>query len=444
MNRLIVFGLSTFLSTSVAVAWQMPTLVSPTRTAVAPELLPALPGVENVQGFDPQDLRVVWGNRRWQIVSRGQIIKEFGSREQDARQAVRILQELGINQHGLVGTNPVVMEYWLTNGKVPQGLLPSHLRTTTLELPQLRVEQKNGQWYLRDNKRVLMHLGPRASDAQQALGIIRKYQFEQVGVIGQAAPSMYVFLGRTNMMTPSLSLPAGAAGQGRQIQTTRFSRLAKNSDGTPRFEKTRTSPAVSSMAGLDQAVTPVIAPLVDQANQRRPDQARPFQWHARSHFAGQPSQVTNDRIGFDWRQVQLRQDESDWKLTAGRTVLANFGPAMNEARLALQAMRYYRFTEQWRVGGQNAYLTYYVAPGTAPRGLMFGLQGEEFKPTQLKVKKVETGYALCQGQRVVLRLREREEDARKVLDSITRANCDQLCKIGKPGQESMTLLVRSR
>src|SRR5262249_43479263 len=126
------------------------------------------------------------------------------------------------------------------------------------------------------------------------------------------------------------------------------------------------------------------------------------------------------RVPFDWRQVQLRQDHGEWKLMAGSLALADFGASAQEARLALSALRHYRFGEQWRLGGERPYLPYSPAPARAPRGVLPGLPAEEFNPEQIQLKQLETGYALCQGQRVVLRLRDREDDARKLLDTIKK------------------------
>ncbi|MFO0925761.1 MAG: hypothetical protein U0736_01830 [Gemmataceae bacterium] len=41
-------------------------------------------------------------------------------------------------------------------------------------------------------------------------------------------------------------------------------------------------------------------------------------------------------------------------------------------------------------------------------------------------------------------MRDQEADARQLLDAIKRNRYDRLCRIGTPGQEAMTFLVRTR
>jgi hypothetical protein len=404
---------------------------------------PAAPGPapEDVLTFDPPEVRVVWSNRHWQLAAAGRVLKDFGTREQEARQALRLIQELGVNQYGAIGRPRPVMEYWLADGKAPQGLLRGGLRTLPIDVRGLRVEQVNGHWCLRDGPRILFNFGEHSDDAQQALAVIRKYRFDQVGLVGQWSPSMYVFLshGPEGGANAGL-LPPGRSA--RQIDPGRFSRLAKNADGSPRFEGPRTP---SPMAGLEKVASPVVPPLADLSAQRRHEQ-QAFHWQTQPRLGPPTPQVDPDaaRVPFDWRQVQLRQDQGEWKLMAGGLALANFGPSAQEGRLALSALRHYRFGEQWRLGGERPYLTYFTAPARAPRGLLPGLPAEELNPEQLQVKQLETGYALCQGQRVVLRLRDREDDARKLLDTIKKNRFDRLCRIGEPGKEGMTFLVRTR
>jgi hypothetical protein len=287
---------------------------------------------------------------------------------------------------------------------------------------------------------VLFTFGARAEDAQQALAVIRKYRFDQVALVGQGTPSMYVFMTRAPDSAASLPATHGAAAQSRQLETPRFSRLAKNRDGTPRFEKSKAPATGTGLEGLAVAAVP---PLANHANDRTRDQPRPFQWQAPAR-AQAPALPLGDRVPFDWRQATVLQEQGEWRLKVGLTTLANFGPSAQDARLALSALRHYRFAEQHRLGGQEAYLTYYVANNAAPRGVLLGVQAVEVKPDQVEVKRVEAGYALCQGQRVLLRLRDREDEGRKLVEAIKRNRCDRLCQIGEPGKEAMTFLVRSR
>ena len=58
--------------------------------------------------------------------------------------------------------------------------------------------------------------------------------------------------------------------------------------------------------------------------------------------------------------MDLRQENGEWRLTAVGTVLASFGGDQYSARLALSAVRHYRFSERWRLGEG---FTYFLSAG---------------------------------------------------------------------------------
>jgi hypothetical protein len=414
-----------------------------TQTAAPAEAL-----VENVRHFEPSEVRLAWNNRRWQLVYRNEVLKDFGFHQQPAWQALRLIQELKINEHGTVGAPQPVMEYWLANGQAPNGPVRASLRSLPLDPAALRVEQMQGQWCLRDNQRVLFSFGAHADEAQKALGVMHKYHFSQVGVLGNGVPSMYVFLAPpegTGLLTPSQR----AAGSSRQLNVPHFSRLARNSDGTPRKEGAE--PANAPLAGVVSPLLPSVSrPAVGVTGPVQPTlttRQMPL-WHSQGRQpGGQPAMGTEvpQRVPFDWRRVEVRQGpRGEWTLGAGSLVLANFGADANQARLALAALRHYRFTEQWRVAGEPAGLTYYVANGATPRGLMLGLNGRSFLPEKLVVKQVGERWSLCSGEDVVLHVGPRANDAKQMLETIKKSKVDQVCQMGEAGKEAVTMLVRSR
>src|SRR5262245_23990729 len=414
-----------------------PTAPAPLPPSItqAPSTEPApKPFAENLHAFDPRNVQLRWNNRRWQLTHGVEVLKDFGSGEQEARQALRLVHDLRLNQHGIVGAPRPVMEYWLVAGKPPRGSAPG-VRRMSFDPNSLRVEQQQGQWCLRDSSKVLFNFLQDGDNAKHALAILQKYHFDQVGIVGSQAP-MYVLTSNATGDTPSTTSATGQRLAPKSLLTFP-SRLAKKANDSPRVESGKSSnpPAL---------VSPVIPPLTDASRMSSPDNARPSGL-ARPHpFAQAAPPTDSERVTFDWRQVQLRQHQGEWKLMAGSTVLGNFSDQVHEGRLALSAMRYYRFTEQRRLGGSQPYLSYYVVHRAAPRGVMLGIAGEELQPDNLELRQVETGYALCQGKRVVFKLRDREDDGRKLLETIKQNECDRVGRIGEPGKEAMTLLLRSK
>jgi hypothetical protein len=395
---------------------------------------------ERLRIFNPLTLQLSWSFHRWQLVDDGEVLKDFGPREQEARQALRLIRDLGLNQYGTVGSPQPVMEYWLIDGRAPQGMVRGGLRALPLVPATLRVEQVQGQWCVRDSMRVLFTFGSRANDAQQALAVMRKHAFNQVGALGLGAPSMYVFFGAGNPKELTLSSTPTQTLTPGHLAPARFSRVAKNADGTPHVQK---GPAPAG--SLEGVVSGVLPPLAQPAGGQK------TLWREQPHFGPHPGPgqaAYGDRMPFDWRQAQLRVDGGEWKLMVGKVVLARFGSNAVLARQALSALRYYRFTEQWRASGEagadgEAGGAFYLANLQAPRGMMFGLQAAELDPQKVEVKQADGGYAVVAGKQVLMRFGSNKEEAHKLAETIRHDKLDRVCKLGDPGKEAMTLLVRS-
>src|SRR5437879_20549 len=76
---------------------------------------------QNVVTFDLQRVELQWVDKHWQIVAGDMLLKDFGAREAEARQALQTIQELRLNQLGTVGAPRPIMEYWLSDGQPPHG-----------------------------------------------------------------------------------------------------------------------------------------------------------------------------------------------------------------------------------------------------------------------------------------------------------------------------------
>jgi hypothetical protein len=423
------------------------------RSAQAPlekvQPLPAFMPSECLRNFNPQALSLTWANRRWQIVQNNEVLKDFGSQEHEAREALRLLQALGVNQYGTVGFPPV-MEYWLVNGQAPRPPAHTNLRLLPLNPSKLRIDQIQGQWCLSDDQRPLFSFRSRADEARQAKSIIQKYDFSQVGLLGQGSPVMYLFFSRHQGNEPSLATAPVKQDASRQMNPPRFPRLAKDEKGNPRLEKIG-----SKNNPLGGMFSPVMPPLVTAQSVAPPGSAlaqmahltnQPAVWRNPLVAPGSApaSAAVEERMAFDHRQVLMLQHQGEWKLLVGNRVLATFSSSDQDARLALEAIRHYHFIERWQVGGEGHPLFCYLANGQSPRGILFGLHPESFEPNQVALKQSESGCNLVAGERVLLRFGERQEEAARILETIQRNKLDRLCKVGNPEHEEVAFLVRSR
>lgn len=390
-------------------------LMPTTATAQAPA-----PSPDNLSRFDYHHVELRRQDDRWQLVANGRPLKDFGRREADARQALRLIHDLRLTQHGTIGSPQPVIEYWLADGAAPRGLVRG-LRLTALDPHSTRAEQVQGQWCVRDDRQVLFQFGAHEEDAQRAAEVIRKYGFNQVGYVGQGTPSMMYFLvHHTNRDAAQGVAPSSTSTPGgdRQPLVVRPVGAAK--------------PPVQGQLPKPAAAQPLAAALPSGRQLTAPAPA--------TSAAAPPV----DRVPFDWRTVQLKHENNDWKLVSGTWTLAHFGKSERDAKLALAVFQRYHFTEQCQVGGPKPACSYYLVNGQAPRGQHFGVSGVSFRPEALAVQERDGGYVISEGNRVLLRFDEQEQDARTTLQAIQYHKFDRWCHVGRPGQGGLTFFVRAR
>jgi hypothetical protein len=373
---------------------------------------------EQLTAFDNTLARVDWSPEGWRLVAGGATLKDFGRRESDARLALRLIRQLRLNQHGIIGAPTPSLEYWLSDGMPPRGPADG-LHPLPIDSSNLRVEQTGSQWVLRDPQRVLFNFGGDEGGARQALAVIHKYGFTDVGVVNPAAPSMVVFLTRPDALATTDPAPA------------RQTRPAEGQDKPAIDTQSPAGRLLAQHSGIvaNAPVFPAVPPLRQVSL---------------SGNGPSPASPTPDRTPFDWRQVQLRKESGDWKLAAGSCVLADFGTDEHAARQGLSAMQYYRFTERRQVGGASARFTYFLVGGQAPRGMMFGVDGQPFQVNRLQVRQVNGHWSVCDGDQPLVEMGDKAEDANQVLEMIRNQQVDHLCRLGATDGRGMMFLVRSR
>ncbi len=413
----------------------------PSTTPAQPTVLAQSP--ENLVSFDNLRVDLSWANNHWQLKSGDVVLKDFGRRELEAHQALRLIRELHLTQRGTIGSPNPVMEYWLCGGRAPQGLTPG-LRTVALDPSSLRVEQDQGQWVLRDPRRVLFNFGRSEAEARQAQALIQKYGFSQLALIGQAAPTMMVFLSQPTDRLATQTLPNGAS----------LSPPASQPHGP-------TAPTPDVMAkltgGVNTLVTPTVPPLRETAHQaqgpRSPLGGIPAHDLQLAHHTLLSPEKTipglgelSNKVPFDWRQVKLIQEGASWKLKVYGHQLADFGPDHVSAQRAFDTVRYYRFSEQCFVGGPQPCFSYYLVNGGAPQGSpsWYGTQAQAFQPEKLQVKQIGPRWAIVTSDQPLIQLNDKPEEAKQLLEVIQRNRFDRLCRIGPDDEHSLTYFVRSR
>src|SRR5438445_9278541 len=335
--------------------------------------------VENLTSFDCRQADIQWLDGRWQLRAGSVFLKDFGRQEATAREAVRIVRTLQLSELGSIGTPQPVLEYWLSGGKAPANSLAGS-RTTPFERETLRVERIQGQWCLRDARQTLFSFGYREDEARQALAIIRKYGFDQVGYVGRPAPVMIYFL--AGQGAQQLSMHDGPGTQPRSmLQNNPFVRQILHKSA-----KEDTADSRAAVQGSNANEPPVL-PSVRQLSAPR--------------LSGPPRLATEDRVAVDWRHVELRQDGADWKLLYGKYALAEFGSSESDARVALAVVQHYRFTEHCLIGRPKVVFSYFLVSGQAPHGICFGAHSTLFRPEALSVQKQGEEWVISESGKVI-------------------------------------------
>jgi hypothetical protein len=256
--------------------------------------------------FDAASIDVRFQGGRWVWTDGRSELRDFGPHQAEARAALQMARELRPTHYGAIGAPRPALEYWLTDGKAPAGIL-SQREVVPFEPDQLRVEQLNGVWVLRDPAQVLCNFGANADDAQRALAVCQRYGFNQIGLIGRPSPVMAVLL-----------FDANRAGLDRTRLT------AQQAKPLP-----REALHVPNLGWVGELVT------------------------------------------FDARRLEVARRGSAWVLRVEGWELAAFGLNEMDAHLAARTLQDLRINQYCRLGpsGFGFFLTYNRAPAGVPLGL---------------------------------------------------------------------------
>ena len=154
---------------------------------------------EKLESFDERAVELRWGQGGWQLWAGPVFLKDFGKKEQDARNVLNVMRELHLDARGRLGAPQAVAEYWLSAGQPPRAA-PEGAHTLAFDATSLSVVQAEGQWLLRDRRRALLSFGANESEARRALAVFEHYHFDRFGYIGEPTPCFMYFLSSSDQM----------------------------------------------------------------------------------------------------------------------------------------------------------------------------------------------------------------------------------------------------
>ncbi|MCS7015999.1 MAG: hypothetical protein NZM42_07780 [Gemmatales bacterium] len=144
------------------------------------------------QHFDPMQVQLRQENGRWLLVSGDVVLKNFARHDTEAMFALQAIRFYRLNERWTLGEGDAAIEFWFSYGQAPRGRLPGQ-RTIPLQPERLQVQQVGEYFWVTDGKYRYFRFR-RFHEAQQAVAIIQRFRFTQIGVIGLPQPIMVYFL----------------------------------------------------------------------------------------------------------------------------------------------------------------------------------------------------------------------------------------------------------
>jgi hypothetical protein len=334
---------------------------------------------EDLVTFDPAAVTARAVDGRWQVRTATDVLKDFGADRASAMEAVRLIQDLRVNQVGTVkGSNPP-FEYWLADGKPPR---VANARAVVLPVSSRSVRPENvgGTWVVTDGSKGLYDFGPDADGAKRAATVYWKYGFNQLGVVGSPQPTMLV----------PLTDPVQA---GR--------------------EKTAPPPATAALSLLnDVSRTSLLLPG--------------------NVYAGPKKAIDASRL-----QV-VRRDRGEVVLVHGDEVLARFGSSEVEARAAMRALQDGQVTEVARIGSTGLHL--FLTNGQPIHGSPLGAAKANLRADRVKVQKIRESWWVTEDNRPLIEAGTRD-DAELLIQVIKVYDLHTICTFGRPESGGLRLLT---
>jgi Lysyl oxidase len=151
--------------------------------------------LEDCVGFNPRRVAAQKIGGRWKVVDGNHWMMDFGSKEADAKKAVKILKYYKMNQMCFVGRpsrkSSQLMMYFRVNGQSPVGPFPGEdaIPFNPQNVAALKV---GDNWKVVEGAMWMLDFGPSEANARKAAWVIKKYGFTRQCFVGRPnAPMMY-------------------------------------------------------------------------------------------------------------------------------------------------------------------------------------------------------------------------------------------------------------
>jgi len=358
-------------------------------------------------------------------------------------------------------------------GNRENGMLREDLVSFSNSMAEIR--KVDSHWELWSGSVKIKDLGKREADAREVLRLLRTFNINQRGAIGQPQPVMEYWLsngrapqkmGRVNstVFDPDALQVVNCQGQWCLVDGSRpwltFGSRAEDARQTLQiiqkygftdiiYVDALNPVMMVFLAGHDRNPKsgPTLIKTVESNPSLKPGAQGPAQWFQPPQLHVNPTlaePVTGrEMVRFDWKQAAVQCRGLDWQLAANGTVLGHFGSREQEAREALRAVHSLHLSEKCQIGDSSPIFTFYLSELRPAYRLFFGARTIACHSKDLSLRQVGQRWAISEFDHVILTLGTSRDEAQQVLDILQHYKVDHLCQIGSTEPPAVTILAKT-
>ncbi len=316
---------------------------------------------EDCISFDPTKVEAKQISGNWKVVQGDMWMLDFGASKENAVKAVQIIQHYKMDSQCFVGRPNAPMQYYLVNGKAPVGPFPGEdaipFNPKTTEAKQI-----NGAWKVVDGDHWMLDFGKSEANANEAVSIIKKYEFNNICFVGRPnAPMMYFRKDKPKLLLPGYGrqIPGPAMKEDcikfnpNQVEAKQISGNWKVVQGDMWMLDFG-----ASKEQAEKAVKIIKFYMMDQqCFVGRPNP--PMQYYLTNGKAPAGEFPGEDAIPFNPKTTEAKQINGAWKVVDGDHWMLDFGANKENADTAVKIIKKYEFNHICFVGRPNAPMMYF-------------------------------------------------------------------------------------
>jgi hypothetical protein len=310
--------------------------------------------MEDCIPFNYQQAKVVNVGGRWKIVVGNMWLKDFGNKKDEAEKALKIIVHYRMNSQCFVGRPNPSLEYYLVNGRAPQGSFPGE-DAIAFNPNKIQIKQISGRWKIVEGNHWILDFVDKVAEAKTSLAIIKKYNFNHICFVGRPDPSM-VYFKRDKQPEPEPEptkedcIPFNYRNA-RVVNVKGSWKIVVGNMWLKDFG--------TNKAEADKALRVIVYYRMNsQCFVGRPDPS--LEYYLTDGKAPTGSLPEEDAIAFDPSKIQVKQIGGRWKIVEGNHWILDFAAKKDEAVQAFTIIRKYQFNYIGFVGRPGPSMTYFI------------------------------------------------------------------------------------